>query len=276
MGRAMKSKGKGGKDAGPYAKSNGKSTGPKKDSNIRKFRPYERIKPQPGKKTKSVLADVSMDDFLKSGLENTLAGSEDGEESVEGEIEEEEEEEEDDEDDDISELEFESDMEDEEARHIKALENLAQRDPKFHQFLQENEANLLEFKPDQEPEGLESRLAAAMGQKELTVSLVMHWQKDLVDTHSIATLEKVLSALQSATNLSEDTEYKFNDPEGWARLLELAAKLLTIDSIQQSIGDGLQPYKPRSQASYSCRDCTKWKSVSVYTILALLMMSETW
>ena len=231
MGRAMKSKGKGGKDAGPYAKSKGKNTAPKKDSAMRKFRPYERIKPQPGKKTKSVLADISMDDFLNAGLEDTLVGADNGEKNMEGEVEEEEEdEEEEDEEEDISEIEFESDMEDEEARHIKALENLAQKDPKFHQFLQENEANLLDFKPDQEPEGLESRLAAATGQKELTVSLVMHWQKDLVETNSIATLEKIISALQSATNLSEDTEYKFNDPEGWAPI-RASCKLLTIGSI---------------------------------------------
>ncbi|CDK29965.1 unnamed protein product [Kuraishia capsulata CBS 1993] len=108
------------------------------------------------------------------------------------------------------------------------MKNLAEKDPEFFKYLQENDKELLDFKPvnpldamsededededeasnpvheqdeDEEPE---------VKRIEVTMKMVKDWSDQLSNKPSVATLKNVVIAFKSAVNINSDNDYKYS------------------------------------------------------------------
>ncbi|KAL0952733.1 hypothetical protein HGRIS_006964 [Hohenbuehelia grisea] len=104
------------------------------------------------------------------------------------------------------------DLDDEGAGHLEELSKLAERDPEFYKYLQENDRELLDFDPsttidldepvDDEDEDedveMEDRLP------NLTMAHLNQWQKALLQQRSLRALRKLLIAFRSAAHMNEE------------------------------------------------------------------------
>ncbi|KAA1466846.1 Noc2-domain-containing protein [Dentipellis sp. KUC8613] len=147
---------------------------------------------------------MSVDDFLGGGFMD-----EDDEEASDEEDEEDEEEFDDNESfasvDDL-------DDHDEGAAHLQELSKLAEKDPEFYKYLQENDRELLDFDPtaaveDSDEEGEDEDVEMDEGKTPvLTKQILQKWQKALLDKRSLRALRKLLIAFRSAAHMNEEGE----------------------------------------------------------------------
>jgi nucleolar complex protein 2 len=78
---------------------------------------------------------------------------------------------------------------DEGAAHLLQLTELAEKDPEFYQYLEENDRDLLDFDPDREDEDLMEDVG--MGQSpELTKQEVQKWQKALLEVWLVSSIDR--------------------------------------------------------------------------------------
>ena len=108
------------------------------------------------------------------------------------------------------------------------LEKLAEKDPDFYKYLQENDAELLDFDEDADLEGMEG-LSEGEGERPskkqkntvsvedksiVTSDMVQKWKTSLSKEHSIRTLRQVILAFRAAAHINDvdDKEYKFTIP----------------------------------------------------------------
>ncbi|TKA33290.1 hypothetical protein B0A50_00843 [Salinomyces thailandicus] len=144
-----------------------------------------------------------------------------------------------------------SESDDEDAEDHKAqLARLAEKDPDFHKYLQENEPELLggeladigDISEDDQEEPKRKKQkkgqattddsdedAAGGGKNELDRATVRKWQKALTEEHSMRAAREVVLAFRSAAHISEDEEgkefkYSISDPEVYHLLLTTALK----------------------------------------------------
>ncbi|TFK69768.1 Noc2-domain-containing protein [Pluteus cervinus] len=102
------------------------------------------------------------------------------------------------------------DLEDEGETHLQELSKLAEKDPEFYQYLQENDRELLEFDPNN---GDDSDASMSDGDQDQTVEdkvpvltkvILQKWQKTLLEQRSLRSLRKLLIAFRSAVYMNEE------------------------------------------------------------------------
>ncbi|KAJ8502657.1 hypothetical protein ONZ45_g11555 [Pleurotus djamor] len=98
--------------------------------------------------------------------------------------------------------------------HLQELSKLAEKDPEFYQYLQENDKDLLDFDPDtpfdvemdeeDEDEDMEDQDDSEERLPSLTLKLLNQWQRMLLQQRSLRALRKLLIAFRSAAHMNEE------------------------------------------------------------------------
>lgn len=202
---------------------------------------------------KDAFQNMSVDDFFQGGFEIPELPKKKGSKRKWQELEEDE--------DDQSDVSFEQepvpqarDSEGEEESDVESVDHrhqldaLAENDPEFHKYLQENEPELLDGNLDQ-IEGLsedeseepkrkkpkkdrESAAAEDSDEEppsnELTKATLKEWETALTTEHSLRATREVVLAFRSAAHVSDDGEqefkYSISNPEIYHKLLILGLK----------------------------------------------------
>ncbi|KAG9217772.1 hypothetical protein CCMSSC00406_0003539 [Pleurotus cornucopiae] len=162
---------------------------------------------------------TTVDDILAGGFMDDSEGEdEDGEEMYAESAEESSDADEDAEDDIGNEGSF-SDVDDLDSEgevHLHELSKLAEKDPEFYKYLQENDKELLDFDPsahldvdmdgDDEDEGDEDMDGQETEERLpiLTMKTLTQWQKVLLQQRSLRSLRKLLVAFRSAVHMNEE------------------------------------------------------------------------
>ncbi|KAK0463081.1 Noc2-domain-containing protein [Desarmillaria tabescens] len=108
------------------------------------------------------------------------------------------------------------DLEDDEGQnHLMELAKLAETDPEFYKYLQENDKELLEFNPsadavdngsdDGDNEG-DAAMDEAVSRPVLSSDIIRGWQKALLEHRSLRALRKLLVAFRSAVHMNEEDQ----------------------------------------------------------------------
>ncbi|KAH3672836.1 hypothetical protein WICMUC_004058 [Wickerhamomyces mucosus] len=141
--------------------------------------------------------------------------------------------------------------------HQEDLDKLAEKDPEFFKYLQENDKELLDFNPsnpldaindeddddedEEAEEGLEQDNNGTVEKIEVTLKLVKDWAKKLQSEPSLKLIKNILSAFKAAINVNKDdqSEYKYSvtDAKAFNELILLGLKKIPI-AIQS-----IAPYK---------------------------------
>ncbi|ODV84189.1 hypothetical protein CANARDRAFT_201363 [[Candida] arabinofermentans NRRL YB-2248] len=170
--------------------------------------------------------------------------------------------------------------EDEADVHGQDLQELAKDDPEFYQYLQENDKDLLDFKPvdpleamsdsedDEEVGTTEKPTEFAEEEEEretieVTMKLVKSWDENLKSTKpTIKTLKSIVIAFKSAVNMDSGERYRYSvtDEKVFNHLMFLALNKLPI-AIQK-----LASYKKGSNGVRSLQTNNK-KIAQITTIL---------
>ncbi|KAL8924301.1 MAG: hypothetical protein Q9208_004082 [Pyrenodesmia sp. 3 TL-2023] len=136
--------------------------------------------------------------------------------------------------------------------HQEDLDALAKKDPDFYKYLQENDAELLDFgagdlaeadqlsedeKPKKKRKKVQEEIAeegdgptgeaeVVNGQVEVTMAMVSKWKTAMVEQHSLRAMRQVVLAFRSAAyhNANEEKEmrYAISSPDVYHQLLMLA------------------------------------------------------
>ncbi|KAG8944914.1 Nucleolar Complex 2 protein [Tulasnella sp. 424] len=187
---------------------------------------------------------MSVDDFLKGDFMGE--DSEDGSGSENG----------DSEDDSAS---FASlDEFDDEERHVQELSQLAEKDPVFYKYLQENEPELLGFSKSEElPEEVDDAEMSEEeedGRKILTKDMLDAWKADIIKYRSLKSLRQLLTAFRASSNLDDEKSgtkrtYTTESPELFNQLvvasLKFAPMVLMHHIPYKELPDGR--FKPPAQ-----------------------------
>lgn len=127
------------------------------------------------------------------------------------------------------------------------MANLADKDPEFYKYLQENDKDLLDFKPSnpldnisddegEDDEDEEQTTEAAPGKQdksndtvEVDLKLVRKWKKDLNSAFSVKLIRNIVSSFKAAVNANKEElvdEYKYAvvDEKAFQELMFLALK----------------------------------------------------
>ncbi|KAJ3879123.1 Noc2-domain-containing protein [Lentinula edodes] len=104
-------------------------------------------------------------------------------------------------------------LEEEGQNHLLELSQLAERDPEFYQYLQENDKELLEFDPNNAHEVEDDAVLededVEMAKEQspaLTIKILRSWQKAILEQRSLRALRKLLVAFRSAAHMNEDSQ----------------------------------------------------------------------
>ncbi|KAJ9497802.1 Nucleolar Complex 2 protein [Exophiala xenobiotica] len=131
------------------------------------------------------------------------------------------------------------------AGHKDQLASLAEKDPEFYKYLQENDAELLDFDEDDElaeVDELSDEEPATKKQKtqpvddaapdDVTLDMVRKWKTSLADQFSIRALRQVVLAFRAAAHADdeEDKTYRYNisSPEVYHEVLMTALKQVPV------------------------------------------------
>ena len=137
-----------------------------------------------------------------------------------------------------------SESEDDAEAHKKQLDALAEKDPEFHKYLQENDPDLLNLEDadlgeidelsasedDEEagPKTKKQKKEAKEAGNQVTKSLLKKWETAMIEQHSLRATREVVLAFRSAAHVSdeEDQKFKYNisNPEAYHELLVIALK----------------------------------------------------
>ncbi|KAG6837759.1 hypothetical protein H0H93_001686 [Arthromyces matolae] len=107
------------------------------------------------------------------------------------------------------------DLEEDGKQHLVELSKLAEKDPEFYKYLQENDRELLDFDPNDaggmdfdDEENLADDDIDMDGEKmpTLTSAHLKQWQKALLEQNSLRALRKLLIAFRAAAHLNEEDQ----------------------------------------------------------------------
>ncbi|PFH45739.1 hypothetical protein AMATHDRAFT_71159 [Amanita thiersii Skay4041] len=171
------------------------------------------VKEKPRKREKGS-KPMTVDDFLKGDFmeeSDDDAEIEDGDEEDEGLDADIEEDESVADDDSFASI---DDLDDEGEAHMLELAKLAEKDPEFYKYLQENDRELLEFdatkdeemdvSDEEDEEGFDEEQEAVL--PKLTLQIIKKWQKALLEQQSLRALRKLLIAFRLAAHLNEEDQ----------------------------------------------------------------------
>ncbi|KAH6911958.1 Noc2p family-domain-containing protein [Coprinopsis sp. MPI-PUGE-AT-0042] len=155
---------------------------------------------------------MTVDDILNADF---MAGSDD-EDEEEGDEDSEAEEMSNGEDDDNASFASVDDLDDDDEgkRHLMELSELAEKDPEFFKYLQENDRELLNFNAEamaddedmDEDEDGDVNMEDEEQVPTLTKQLLQKWQKALLEKSSLRALRRLLVAFRSAAHMNEDDQ----------------------------------------------------------------------
>ena len=184
----------------------------------------------------------------------------------------------------------ESGVEGELTEHKENLDALAEKDPEFYKYLQENDAELLEFAPEDahlagsdelseeespKKKRKKGKQGGENGQKaveevsevgdemEITITMVKKWNIALSEQHSLRAMREVVLAFRAAAHVNEEDgkefKYSISSPEVYHELLVTAL---------QSIPDVLTHHLPvKDLSSGRVRVATESKKYRTLTPL---------
>ncbi|KIJ61242.1 hypothetical protein HYDPIDRAFT_138099 [Hydnomerulius pinastri MD-312] len=214
---------------------------------------------EPNGKGKAGVKGMSVDDFLGAGFMDNDSDAE--EEDVDQlDFGEDEEDEEEDITDDQS---FASvdDFEDDGDTHMLELSKLAEKDPEFYKYLQENDRDLLDFDPNEmvdaedEDEGEDEEDVEMESEKLpiLTKEILRGWQKALLEHRSLRALRKLLVAFRSAAHMNEENQvlaWSIDSSTMYNKLVTTALKFTPVVLVHhvpyKTLPNG--KYKPPTQS----------------------------
>jgi nucleolar complex protein 2 len=182
-----------------------------------------------------------------------------------------------------------SDSGDDMDAHKQQLEELASKDPEFYKYLQENDAELLDFDDDlaeidalsEDDDEAETPRKKQKGEKgvpveepttadgnDITKATTQKWKLAMAEKFSLRAMKEVVLAFRSAAHLNEDEDktykYTINDPAVYHEVLVLAL---------QHVPKVLQHHLPVKETSAGkIRLATDSKK---YRTLTLLLKSHT-
>ncbi|RPD77091.1 Noc2-domain-containing protein [Lentinus tigrinus ALCF2SS1-7] len=201
---------------------------------------------------------MSVDDFLGGGF---MQGASDDED--EGVKDEDAGSEEEDVDDNESFADV-DDLEDEGEAHLMELSKLAEKDPEFFKYLQENDRELLEFSLNDAAVGDDEDMEGEGSAQEdrtpvLTKEILQKWQKALLDHRSLKALRKMLIAFRSAVHMNEEDQvlaWRIDSSSVYSKLVTTALRytpvVLEHHCPSRSLPNG--KFKPPTQTN-------KWKTL---------------
>ncbi|KAL4795714.1 Noc2p family-domain-containing protein [Aspergillus venezuelensis] len=132
-----------------------------------------------------------------------------------------------------------SEASDDAETHMKDIEALKEKDPEFYKYLQENDAELLEFgdlaevdalSEDEEEEPAKKKKKKAAKEEEqsadLTVATVKKWQNLMEEQHSIRAMRQAVLAFRAAAYLddpdAQEQKYSISDSNVYHQVLVTA------------------------------------------------------
>lgn len=183
---------------------------------------------------------MSVDDFLSGGFREGLEGEDEEEEAEED-------------DDDLDEV---DDIEDAEA-HAQDLAQLAEKDPEFYKYLQENDQELLHFgQGEDEEEEDEDEENEEEDERLLTMDMLQQWQKSLLRHRSPRALRRLLLAFRSVlSSHDEEVQHAFHvqDSRVFSKLIITTLKYMPM------VMEYHVPYKKTADGRFKVQTHTqKW------------------
>ncbi|KAJ3500788.1 hypothetical protein NLJ89_g9637 [Agrocybe chaxingu] len=172
----------------------------------------EKEVPKAGKSKRMTVDDFLNGDFM-DGSDDEDMGGDDSAVSEDEDLNDEDEE--DLEDDEAASFASVDDLDEEGQNHLLELSKLAEKDPEFYKYLQENDEELLNFNMNDLPGNDSSEEGdedgdVVMEEEEktpvLTKEILRSWQRPLLLQHSLRALRKLLLAFRSAAHMNEDDQ----------------------------------------------------------------------
>ncbi|KAI0695318.1 Noc2-domain-containing protein [Cytidiella melzeri] len=155
------------------------------------------------------------------------------------------------------------DDDDEGQAHLMELSRLAEKDPEFYKYLQENDKELLAFNPttaeDEDEAMSDEENPEVEAVPVLTRDILQKWQKALLEQCSLRALRKLLIAFRSAVHINDDEPnqtWTIENSTVYNKLVTTALKYTPVVLAHHC------PYKALANGKYKGPAQTpKWKTL---------------